>query len=63
MDHLSCRPSLSKELQHSQQNDLKYGLSYMDAVQVLKDAAYQAGPGLHEIHRCADKEGVYPFVR
>jgi hypothetical protein len=61
LDYLSHRPSLSKELQRSRQNDLKYGLSYIDAIRFLKETAYQARPGLREIHRCAEKEGVYSY--
>jgi len=61
MEYLSSRPFLSKELQRTQQNDLEYGLCYIDAVRFLKDAAYQARPGLREVHQCADNEEVYAY--
>jgi hypothetical protein len=61
MEYLSSRPFLSKELQRTQQNDLEYGLCYIDAVRFLKNAAYEARPGLREVHQCADNEEVYAY--
>jgi len=61
MDYLRSRPSLSRELQGTQQNDLEYGLYYIDAIRLLRDTAYQARPGLREIHQCAESEGVYAY--
>lgn len=62
MEYLGSRPSLSKDLQRPQQNDLEYGLCYIDAIRLLKDAAYQARPGLREVHQCADTEGVCGYA-
>ncbi|TAQ84963.1 hypothetical protein B7494_g6716 [Chlorociboria aeruginascens] len=61
MDYVNGRPSLLKELQRVGQNDLGYGLCYIDAVRFLRNAAYQARPGLREIHQYADNEEVYAY--
>jgi hypothetical protein len=52
---------LSKELQSPHLTDLKYGLSYIRAVRLLREAAYQARPGLREVHQYAAKEEVYAY--
>ena len=61
MEYLRSRPSLSRGLQRTQQNDLEYGLYYIDAIKFLRDAAYQARPGLREVHQCAENEDVYAY--
>jgi hypothetical protein len=61
MEYLSSHPSLFKELQRSQHNDLQYGLAYINAVMSIRNAAYQARPGLRQVHQCAENEGVYAY--
>jgi len=61
MEYLSSHPSLSKELQRTQQNDLHYGLAYINAVMSLRDVACKARPGLRQVHQCADNEDVYAY--
>jgi hypothetical protein len=61
MEYLRSHPSLSQELHRTQQNDLEYGLCYLDAVRFLKEAAYQARPGLLEVHQLAENEEVYAY--
>ncbi len=58
---MSCHPSLSKELQRTQQNDLQYGLAYINAVTSIREAVYQMRPGLRQVHQCANKEEVYAY--
>ncbi len=58
---MKCHPSLSIELQDSKQNDLQYGLAYINAVTSLKDTAYRARPGLRQIHQYADNEEVHVY--
>lgn len=61
LDFLATRPRLSMALQRSKQNDLEYGLAYINAVRCIRKSAYQARPGLREIHHHADMEGVYAY--
>jgi len=61
VEYLREHPSLSQELQRTQQNDLEYSLHYFNAVRFLKNAAYQARPGLREVHQCAENEEVYAY--
>lgn len=61
LDFLAGEPRLSKELQASKHNDLEYGLAYINAVDCIRKSAYQARPGLREVHRNADLEDVYAF--
>lgn len=61
LDLLAHRPGLCKELQRSKDNDLGYGLAYIKAVQCIKDSAYDAKPGLRELHHIAQTEEVYLY--
>ncbi|KAL2071772.1 hypothetical protein VTL71DRAFT_13007 [Oculimacula yallundae] len=61
LDYLSSRPALCKMLQNTQQNDLEYGLAYIEALERLRDSAYQARPGLRDVHHRAESEGVYAY--
>ena len=61
LDFLALRPGLCKELQRSKQNELQYGLAYIDAVQCIRDSACHARPGLREVHHNAKLEDVYAY--
>lgn len=61
LDFLALRPGLCKELQRNKQNDLQYGLAYIDAVQCIRDSACRARPGLREVHHTANLEEVYVY--
>ena len=61
LDFLAIRPRLCKELQRNKHNDLKYGLAYINAVQCIRDLAYDARPGLREVHCNANLEEVYAY--
>ena len=61
LDFLAIRPGLCKELQRNEENDLQYGLAYIDAVQYIRNSAYHARPGLREVHHNADLEEVYAY--
>jgi Mg2+ and Co2+ transporter CorA len=61
LEYLGSRPYLSKDLQRCQLNDLEYGLAYMNAVECLRKSAYDARPGLCEVHQNAKAEGVYAY--
>ena len=61
LDFLASRPGLCKELQRNRQNDLQYGLAYVEAVQCIRESAYHARPGLREVHRIAKLEDVYAY--
>lgn len=54
-------PGLSTDLQRGHHNDLEYGLAYTNAVQCIRSSAYQARPGLREVHHIADMEDVYAY--
>jgi CorA-like Mg2+ transporter protein len=61
LDFLASRPLFSRDLQLRNDNDLEYGLAYINAVQCIKNSAYQARPGLREVHQNADMEDVYCY--
>lgn len=61
LDYIAHRPGLCKELQRSKDNDLEYGLAYINAVQCIRDSAYDAKPGLQELHHTAKMEDVYLY--
>jgi Mg2+ and Co2+ transporter CorA len=61
LDFLATRPRLCKELQRNKRNDLQYGLAYINAVQCIRDSAYDAIPGLREVHHNASLEEVYAY--
>ena len=61
LDFLALRPGLCKELRRNKQNDLQYGLAYINAVQCIKDSAYHARPGLRGVHRNASLEEVHAY--
>lgn len=58
---MDSRPRLSKDLQRSEDNDLQYGLAYINAIQCIRNSAYQARPGLRQVHHNADLEDVYAY--
>jgi Mg2+ and Co2+ transporter CorA len=61
LDFLASRPRLSEDLQRGNQNDLQYGLAYINAVECIRNSAYEARPGLREVHHNADVEDVYAY--
>jgi CorA-like Mg2+ transporter protein len=61
LDFLDLRPGLREELQRNKHNDLQYGLAYINAVQCIRNSAYDARPGLSELHRIAEMEDVYMY--
>jgi hypothetical protein len=61
LNFLALRPGLCKELQRYQLTDLQYGLAYINAVQCIRNSAYDAKPGLLELHNIANMENVYLY--
>jgi Mg2+ and Co2+ transporter CorA len=61
LEYLDSHPRVSKDLHKCQLNDLRYGLAYLSAVESVRKSAYQAKPGLHEVHQNAKAEGVYAY--
>lgn len=59
LDFLNLQPDLCKELQSSKQHDLQYGLTYVNAIQCIRDSAYHAKPGLRGVHHNASLEEVH----
>ncbi|KAI9708775.1 MAG: hypothetical protein M1820_003730 [Bogoriella megaspora] len=59
LSFLVLRPGVCKELQRNEYNDLQYGLSYINAVNDIRHSSYQAKPGLSELHRTAQRDGVH----
>lgn len=61
LDFLAHQPGLRTDLQRSKDNDLEYGLAYINAVQCIRGSAYDAKSGLQELHHIAEMEDVYLY--
>uniref|UniRef100_A0A0B7KIC1 Uncharacterized protein n=1 Tax=Bionectria ochroleuca TaxID=29856 RepID=A0A0B7KIC1_BIOOC len=59
LDYLHDRPTLSKSLQRSGHNCLEQGIGFINAVDCIREMAYDEKPGLRELHKLADMNDVY----
>jgi hypothetical protein len=61
LDFLASRPGICRELQRNKYSDLQYGLSYINAVNGIKDSSYQARPGLSELSLTAKRGALHIY--